>query len=136
MREIFVHERAGNGLSRIQFRTVPSLPEYNGRTMADLARDRGMPNSVEAGIELAIDLQLDGGFTAIYHAVSEDDLRRIMAHEQAMVCTDGDPVAFGRGRTGPDGATPTRAATVPSRGCWAATSGLRACWSWRRRCEG
>ncbi len=101
MREIFVHERAGDDLSRIQFRTVPSLPEYDGRTMADLARDRGMPNSVESGIELAIDLQLDGGFSAIYHAMSEDDLRRIMAHEQAMVCTDGDPVAFGRGHPHP-----------------------------------
>ena len=101
MREIFVHERAGNDLSRIQFRTVPSLPEYDGRTMADLARDRGMPNDVESGIELAIELQLDGGFSAIYHAMSEEDLRRIMSHEQAMVCTDGDPVAYGRGHPHP-----------------------------------
>lgn len=97
IREIFIHERAGNDLSRVQFRTVPSLPEYDGLTMADLARDRGLPNSVDAGVGLAIELQLDGGFSAIYHAMHEDDLQRIMQHEMAMVCTDGDLVGYGQG---------------------------------------
>lgn len=97
IREIFIHERAGNDLSRVQFRTVPAMPEYNGLTMADLARDRGLPNNVDTGVQLAIELQLDGGFSAIYHAMHEDDLQRIMRHEMAMVCTDGDLVGYGQG---------------------------------------
>lgn len=87
----------GGDLSRIQFRRLPSHPEYNGKTMADLAEDRGMPNNDETGVQLAIELQLAGGFSAIYHFMSEDDVQRIMRHPFAMFDTDGDPVGYGRG---------------------------------------
>jgi N-acyl-D-aspartate/D-glutamate deacylase len=97
MREIFEKERGGGDLSRVQFRTVPSEPAYNGRTLADLAADRGLPNNVESGIRLVIDLQLAGGFSAIYHAMDEGDVIRIMQHPYAMFETDGDPVGYGIG---------------------------------------
>lgn len=97
MREIFEKERGGGDLARIQFRTVGSLPGYDGRTMADLARDRGLPNTVETGIQLAIELQRAGGFSAIYHAMDEGDVIRILQHPLAMIETDGDPVAYGFG---------------------------------------
>ncbi len=90
-------EWTGDDLSRIQFRVVRSIPDYNGRTLADLAADRGLPNTVEAGVQLVIELQLAGGFNAIYHVMSEDDLERIMRHPQAMFETDGDSVGLGRG---------------------------------------
>ena len=90
-------EWTGDDLSRIQFRVIRSIPDYNGRTLADLAADRGLPNTVEAGVQLVIELQLAGGFNAIYHVMSEDDLERIMRHPQAMFETDGDSVGLGRG---------------------------------------
>lgn len=90
-------EWTGDDLSRIQFRVIRSIPDYNGRTLADLAADRGLPNTVEAGVQLVIELQLAGGFSAIYHVMAEDDLERIMRHPQAMFETDGDSVGFGRG---------------------------------------
>ncbi|MFQ5789395.1 MAG: amidohydrolase family protein [Acidobacteriota bacterium] len=97
MREIFLKKRSGNDMKRIQFRTVPSLPGYNGRTLADLAADRGLPNNVDSGIELVIELQLKGGFGAIYHSMNEEDLIRILRHPYAMIDTDGDPVGYGIG---------------------------------------
>lgn len=97
MRDIFEKERGGGDLARVQFRTVRSLPEYDGRTLADLARDRGLPNTVESGIDLVIELQLAGGFGAIYHAMDERDVVRILQHPFAMIETDGDPVGFGVG---------------------------------------
>jgi N-acyl-D-amino-acid deacylase len=97
MHDRMTHEWTGDDLARIQFRTVPSLPQYNGRTLADLARDRGLPNTVEAGIPLLIELQLAGGFSAIYHGMHEDDVIRIMRHPWAMFQTDGDPVGHGVG---------------------------------------
>ena len=90
-------EWTGDDLSRIQFRVIRSIPDYNGKTLADLAADRGLPNTVEAGVQLVIELQLAGGFNAIYHVMSEDDLERIMRHPQAMFETDGDSVGLGRG---------------------------------------
>ena len=56
-----------------------------------------MPNTIETGIALVIELQLKGGFSAIYHSMHEDDVRRIMRHPFAMFDTDGDPVGFGVG---------------------------------------
>ncbi len=97
MERIMEQERAGEDLARIQFRVVPSDARYNGRTLADLARDRGMPNSLASGIALVIELQLRGGFSAIYHSMDDTDVQRIMRHPLAMIETDGDPVGYGVG---------------------------------------
>jgi N-acyl-D-aspartate/D-glutamate deacylase len=97
MRRIFTVERGGADLSNIQFRTLPSDRRYDGKTLADLTKDRGLPDTIDAGIQLAIELQLKGGFSAIYHSMSEEDVQRIMRHPLTMFDTDGDPVGFGVG---------------------------------------
>ena len=97
MREIFMNERTGGDLSRLQIRVLPSDESYNGKTVADMAADRGLPNNVESGIDLLIELQLKGGFSAIFHAMNEQDVIRIMQHPLAMIETDGDPVSYGDG---------------------------------------
>ena len=97
MREIFMTDRTGGDLSRIQIRVLPSDESYNGKTIADMALDRDLPNNVETGIDLVIELQLKGGFSAIFHAMDEQDVIRIMQHPLAMIETDGDPVAYGDG---------------------------------------
>lgn len=97
MARIFQTERTGNDLRRVQFRVLPSDPTYNGKTMADMAADRGLPNNLETGLKLATELQLKGGFSAIYHAMQEEDVIRIMQHPLAMIETDGDPVSYGKG---------------------------------------
>jgi N-acyl-D-aspartate/D-glutamate deacylase len=96
MRGLF-RERAGQDLASIQFRVLASNPAYNGRTLADMARDRGLPNDIGAGIGLVIELQRAGGFSAIYHSMDEQDVQRILRHPLAMIETDGDPVAYGEG---------------------------------------
>jgi N-acyl-D-aspartate/D-glutamate deacylase len=97
MHDIFMKARTGDDLSRLQIRVLPSDPSYNGKTLADMAADRGLPNNVETGIDLAIELQLKGGFSAIFHAMDEQDVIRIMQHPISMIETDGDPVAYGVG---------------------------------------
>lgn len=97
MRFIFTTDRTGGDISRIQFRVLGSDQSYNGKTLADYAADRGLPNDLETGIALAIELQLKGGFSAIYHAMDEDDVIRIMQHPLAMIETDGDAVGYGIG---------------------------------------
>lgn len=97
MRVMLQDDRAGGDLSRIQFRVVPGNRKYDGKTLADLARDRGLPLTLDTGVQLIIELQLAGGFSAIYHAMDEQDVIRIMKHPLAMFETDGDPVAYGVG---------------------------------------
>ena len=97
MKRIFLEERAGDDLSSIQFRVVPSNRPYDGKTLADLARDRGMPQTVATAVALLIELQLAGGFSAIYHSMNEEDLASILRHPLAMIETDGDNVSYGIG---------------------------------------
>jgi N-acyl-D-amino-acid deacylase len=97
MQEIFTKERGGNDLRRVQFRVVRSNPAYNGKTLADLAAARGLSNTVASGIQLVIELQLKGGFSAIYHSINEEDVQRIMRHPLAMFDTDADLVEYGFG---------------------------------------
>ena len=87
----------GGDLARVQFRTIRSMPEYNGLTLADLARDRGLPNNEATGAELAIELQLAGGFSAIYHFMDDADVRRVMQYPFALFQTDGDGIGYGVG---------------------------------------
>lgn len=97
MKEIFLKERGGNDLRRIQFRVLPSDRRYDGKTLADYATDRGLPHTVDTAVQLIIELQLKGGFSAIYHSMDEEDVKRIMQHPFAMFETDGDPVGYGVG---------------------------------------
>jgi len=97
MREIIMNDRTGSDLSRIQFRVLYSDESYNGKRLSDLAADRGLPNDLETGIDLIIELQLVGGFSVIFHAMHEDDVIRILQHPLAMIETDGDPVSYGDG---------------------------------------
>ena len=51
--------------------------------------------------KLCIELQLAGGFSAIYHVMDEEDVKRIMRHPFVMIETDGDPVGYGIGHPHP-----------------------------------
>ena len=98
MRRIWRTDWGGEDLARVQFRVLPSDPSYNGKTLADYAEDRGFGRmDLEAGIDLAIELHLAGGFSAIYHIMDEADVIRIMQHPLAMIETDGDNVGYGEG---------------------------------------
>ncbi|MDO8900205.1 MAG: D-aminoacylase [Phenylobacterium sp.] len=97
MMRILMVQRGGADLDRLQFRNLRADPSYNGKTLADLARDRGLAGTPEDAIQLLIELQLKGGFSAIYHVMDEADVIRILQHPLAMIETDGDPVGFDDG---------------------------------------
>jgi len=58
-------------------------PEMTGRKLADIAREWNQPQS-----EAASRLQPAG---AIYHSISEDDMRAILRHPRTMIGSDGLP---------------------------------------------
>ncbi len=96
MKRIFP-EQAGDGPKSIQFRTLAQHPEYSGRTLADYLVDHQLPPTIDAAIPALIGLQLEGSFDAIYHAMDEADVIRILQYPGSMIETDGDPIGFGQG---------------------------------------
>jgi N-acyl-D-aspartate/D-glutamate deacylase/CubicO group peptidase (beta-lactamase class C family)/dipeptidyl aminopeptidase/acylaminoacyl peptidase len=95
MRALFP-QQAGDGPSSITIREARSAPGLAGRTLADVLRERGQPITIDAAIPLVIDLQLAGGFTAVFHAMSEADVEAVYRDSTTMVESDGDLVGFAK----------------------------------------
>jgi N-acyl-D-amino-acid deacylase len=72
-----------------------------GKNLADLAAAKGLPVTPENGAEAALDLQSKGGCSAIYHAIGEADLVRIMKYPFTMIASDGFIPTFGEGHPHP-----------------------------------
>ena len=68
-----------------------------GRNLADVARLRGMEPTIENGAEAAIWVVEQGNCQGVYHAMSEQDLERIMRHPATMIASDGWVMILGRG---------------------------------------
>lgn len=77
-------EQAGAGPDSIQ------LP--GGKTLAVYLADHGRPSTIPEAAEALIELQRKGGFIGVFHAMSEEDVRAVLAHPRAMFESDGDLV--------------------------------------------
>ena len=101
MAELFKRDVGGEDLTRIQFRNFKQNPAFSGKTLADYAKHLGLPLSLATGIDLILDLELQGGFIGIFHAMSEYDIERFLQHNNTMIDSDGDLLNFGEGHPHP-----------------------------------
>jgi N-acyl-D-aspartate/D-glutamate deacylase len=74
----------------VQISVSPHLPQYAGRTIAQLAAERGQDPIDTVCDYLAEDL---GATRVLVTSVSEDDVREIVRSPQALVGSDGNCVA-------------------------------------------
>jgi dihydroorotase/N-acyl-D-amino-acid deacylase len=72
-----------------------------GKSLADLTRERGVPVNFENAAETAMSLQTKGSCSAVYHAIGEPDVERIMKSPYTMIASDGDIPVFGKGAPHP-----------------------------------
>jgi dihydroorotase/N-acyl-D-amino-acid deacylase len=68
-----------------------------GKNLADVARMRGMEPTIENGAEAAMWVVEQGHCQGVYHAMSEQDLERVMRHPATMIASDGWVQIFGQG---------------------------------------
>lgn len=73
-------------------------PSLAGKSLADVLRDRGRPVTIPRAAELVVEIVEKGNCSAIFHAINEDDLVRIMKHPATMIASDAAPgvPTFGR----------------------------------------
>jgi len=67
-----------------------------GKDLAQITIDRGGQPTFENAAETAMDLQQKGGCSAIYHAIEEDDVVRILQSPYTMIASDGEIPIFGQ----------------------------------------
>ena len=90
-------DRGGGSPDNVQISRCEWDPSLEGKSMGDILRERGLESNTENGATLALELQENGGFGGVFHAMHEDDVRRIMAHPRTMISSDGGIVAPGEG---------------------------------------
>lgn len=66
-----------------------------GKNIAEITKARGAEVTMENAAETVMDLVAKGGCSAVYHAIAEEDVVRIMRSPYTMVASDGDIPRFG-----------------------------------------
>ena len=87
--ELLLNDRGGGDLRRVQFSRVSWDSTLNGKTLFDLMTRLNLGPTIENAAPVVIDAVLRGGASTIYHIIDEQDVRRIMAHPQTMIASDG-----------------------------------------------
>ncbi len=99
--DFLLNDRGGGDIRRVQFGQVSWQRALEGRTLHDWAVMRGVPPTPEGAAPLVVEAQLNGGASMIYHVIDEGDVRRIMAHPQTMIASDGRLTSPGEGQPHP-----------------------------------
>ncbi len=67
-----------------------------GKNLAEITAARGAQPTFENAAETAMQLQQKGGCSAVYHAIQEADVVRIMRSPYTMIASDGEIPVFGQ----------------------------------------
>jgi dihydroorotase/N-acyl-D-amino-acid deacylase len=105
IREVVVekirNERGGGDARNIAIAACGFDHSLEGKSLAQIAIGRGLLPTVESAADLAIEIVERGGASGIFHAISEEDVARILASPFTMVASDGEIPVFGRGAPHP-----------------------------------
>ena len=95
------NERGGGDPKNVQFASCAFDPSLNGKNLADATHRRDLTETVENAAETAMWIVEKGGCSGIFHAISEDDIVRILKHPATMIGSDGEVPVFGRANPHP-----------------------------------
>ncbi|HUH12827.1 MAG TPA: D-aminoacylase [Longimicrobiales bacterium] len=88
-------ERGGGDPENVQIARCDWDPSLAGQDLAQVTRMRGMEPTLENAAEAVLWITEQGGCQGIFHAMTEDDLERILRHPTTMVASDGEIPIFG-----------------------------------------
>lgn len=91
------NDRGGGDPKNIQLASCSFDKTLAGKTLADVARERGLTPTPENAAEVAIGLLQRGSCSTIFHAMDEADVERILRSPYTMVASDGGIPTFGEG---------------------------------------
>ena len=93
--------RGGGDPKNVQFASCGFDSSLAGKTLADLTRQRGLEPTIDNAADVTLWLVEQGGCQGIFHAMSDDDVERIMKHSTTMIGSDGEVPIFGRANPHP-----------------------------------
>lgn len=93
--------RGGGDAKNIVMASCGFDPTLAGKSLAQITADRGRAVNFETASETAMEIQTKGGCSAVFHAISEEDVERIMKSPLTMIGSDGEIPKFGQGAPHP-----------------------------------
>jgi len=90
------YDRGGGDPKNVVIASCQWDPSLAGKSLADITRARGLEVTLEHAAETLLTLVEKGGAQAVYHAMAEEDLERILSHPATMVASDGEIPIFGK----------------------------------------
>jgi len=93
---IIREERGGGDPRNVVASSCRFDASLDGKNLAEITARRGLPVTIENAAETAMWIVMEGGCQAIFHAISEDDLQRILVHPATMIASDGEIPTFGQ----------------------------------------
>ncbi len=94
-------ERGGGDPKNVVVARCDWDPSLNGMDLGAITAKRGRAITIDNAADTAIWLVEQGGAQGIFHAISEEDLQRILVHPATMVASDGEIPIFGRNHPHP-----------------------------------
>ena len=94
-------DRGGGDPKNVVMANCSFDPSLAGKSLADITAASGRPVTIENAADTAIEIQQKGGCQAVYHAISEDDIERILKSPYSMIGSDGEIPQFGHGAPHP-----------------------------------
>jgi dihydroorotase/N-acyl-D-amino-acid deacylase len=91
------HDRGGDDPANIVIGLCDWDRSLEGQSLADILEERGLEVSHDAAADLTMEIVERGGARAIYHAMQEADVERIMQHPATAIGSDGGISVFGEG---------------------------------------
>jgi dihydroorotase/N-acyl-D-amino-acid deacylase len=93
---IIREERGGGDPRNVVASSCRFDPSLAGKNLSEITAKRGLPVTIENAAETAMWIVMEGGCQGIFHAISEEDLQRIMVHPATMIASDGEIPIFGQ----------------------------------------
>jgi dihydroorotase/N-acyl-D-amino-acid deacylase len=88
-----INERGGNDPANVVLANCAWDSSLNGLNLSEILRRREIDINIDNAAELIMDLQRAGGCMTVFHAMSMQDVDRIMSHPRTMVASDGGIIA-------------------------------------------
>jgi N-acyl-D-amino-acid deacylase len=88
-------ERGGGDPQNVQLARCEWDQSLAGKRLGDVTRSRGLEPTVEHAADTVLWIVENGGCQAIFHAINEEDLQRILKHPATMIGSDGEIPIFG-----------------------------------------
>ena len=82
-------DRGGNDPANVVLANCPHDDSINGTNLSEVLRQQEREVSKENAAELLMELVEAGNCSAVFHAINEEDVKRIMRHPATMVASDG-----------------------------------------------